>query len=191
MNKQELSPAARMIRMFTEQRGEYIAFLIQAMKGGSADYQTIARSGLISLGCLRGERACKGKAFRSPQEFFDATASPAVREAFEMNPVYDGDILYLHCGRCPLLDAWRKLPLSAEECRELCEIVMSGDMQQYASTKGITCEWKTSLAHGDKECLFVFRASEEEDPLIRADRRCTPTDHPADSKKQEAEKDMR
>ncbi len=176
MSDKSLSPAAALLRGQTETRAEYIYYLVKAMKDAGVDYKRIARTGLTELGVLRGERMCRGQKLERVEDV-TLTTPPPVWEAFDMTAETDGEDMILHTGYCPLYSGWKKLGLPEETCREMCEIVMSGDMQQYASAKGVSCEWRESLAHGDRECVFIFRKIDGEEPAIDPGAECRPTAH--------------
>ena len=175
-----------MMRALSRQRAEYIYYILKGAKDMGIDYHEFARKGLIEQGVLRAERLVKGKTFKTVKDFFDAAAPEKMRKAFMMRGEYIGDKLQVHCGYCPLVEAWENLGLPADEVRDLCEVIMSGDMQSYNSMPGIHCEWIHSLAHGDGECMFEYTMRDEPDGDIDPGEVIKPKqDRPCEAKRPE------
>lgn len=61
----------------------------------------------------------------------------------------------VHCGFCPLVDAWLKMGLAQERVELLCDIAMDGD-RAILDLLGFSMELPCTLAHGDADCTMHY-----------------------------------
>lgn len=146
-------------RAAIEHRATWMALIFEETKKSdcNCDVEKIFRNAIKKCGNIHGlgfKAACADPT--SMEDFCKAFLTENGKKNFEMEITgVDKDNLKIEFHYCPLLNAWKKLGIPAEEFPLLCDMAMDGD-RGIAQSMGVTLDLPETIAKGDSVCKLHF-----------------------------------
>ncbi|WP_343246364.1 L-2-amino-thiazoline-4-carboxylic acid hydrolase [Diplocloster hominis] len=118
-------PSVETSRRAAEYRGQWIYYLLKAMRDHGFDYETIGRKAIFALGRSNKEGFPDNN---SAKDFANALLAPGSAEPMQIEPVsVEEDKAQVTFGYCPMCNIWQKLTDDQDFIANLCDIAMDVD----------------------------------------------------------------
>ena len=118
-------PSVETSRRAAEYRGQWLYFIIKAMKDHGFDYETVGRKAVFALG--RSNKAGFPDN-NNVKDFAGALLAPGSAEPMQIEPVsIDEEKAVVSFGYCPMCSIWQKLTDDQDLIANLCDIAMEVD----------------------------------------------------------------
>ncbi len=151
VSEQELTAA---IRAAIEDRAVWFYLLLKEMKAAGCDSDAVAQKAIFQYGQMKGKNIGP---VASLKEFFDRFASKNVFLAFAMEPgEISEDHGYYRFHHCALVEAWKKLGCTQDECAHLCKLAKCGDYGIVSCFPGYELSFNGVIAEGKPYCELVI-----------------------------------
>ena len=149
-------PVVEAKRACIEHRAYWMALILDEVRKAGGDMEKVGRAAINRFGCFQINENFKDKMTdpMSMKEFGAQFVAEPI--TFENKTVeITDDVMHVEMHYCPLLNAWRKLGFSDEDCALFCDIAMEGD-RQFA--RDMDCEFALTkkIAEGDDCCDLCF-----------------------------------
>ena len=149
-------PVVEMKRSCIEHRAYWMALLLDEVRKAGGDLEKVGRAAIDRCGCFQIDENFRDKMNdkMSLKEFGDLFMAEPI--GFENKAVeISEDVMHVEMHYCPLLNAWRKLGFSDEDCALFCDIAMEGD-RRFAEKMNCEFSLPKKIADGDDCCDLCF-----------------------------------
>jgi len=160
VNKANISEEeVNLTRGHIEHRATWMALIYEEVKKATspAKAEEIFRVAIHKCGNIHGlnfKCACQDPA--NVCDFEKVFLNDNGKKNFEMDVKHvDHDNLQIEFHYCALLNAWKKLGLSDDECALLCDMAMDGD-RGIAESMGMKLDLTETIAKGNPVCKLHF-----------------------------------
>lgn len=118
-------PSVETSRRAAEYRGQWIYFILKAMKDHGFDYESIGRKGVFALGRSNKPGFPDNN---DVSDFVNALLAPGSAEPMQIEPAaVEEQKASVTFGYCPMCNIWQKLTDDHDLIANLCDIAMEVD----------------------------------------------------------------
>jgi hypothetical protein len=141
------------VRSAIEDRATWLYLIMKELsKEGKIEEIPEINKAIFKFGEMKGDRMPTAS---SPGEWARALISPVGEKVFEQKLIKDdNNEAVIEFSYCPLVTAWRKLDVSAQDIAVLCRIARCGDFGRIAGFP-LKLRFEKLLAEGDEVCRLV------------------------------------
>ncbi|WP_026368805.1 L-2-amino-thiazoline-4-carboxylic acid hydrolase [Aminiphilus circumscriptus] len=142
------------LRNAIEHRATWFYLLLDEARKKGLSWDEFARAAIFRCGRFHGEH--KFSPTDSLVQFAREFANEDVRKIFEMDVKESTEERFVvEFHYCPLLSAWLKQEVSAEDAAHLCDIAMDGDRGILDAFPAFAFDLQCTLAQGAEVCRVV------------------------------------